>query len=452
MKKLYLILLVLVVNSVICFGSEQIELSSRLGKTISLDSRNYFGLFPDVKDYKSAVLIKDNGINYIEISAENSKEKSKIILSDSAVTTLAYVIDNYEGIISEPAKYKLNGKLVSGLIRINTQFNKKVAPVKIKLRDSTEFSGFILYADSSAIVTTQDSAFRPANRNFKITGYSDIYSISNVDYPIIDGTEIVFLINLKSIQKITLFKNANAIKVAPPEVFKYIAENSIPEVKESYKSLLDFDKLYFKRMSISFDYSYEQFYPNKLQLLSVLTMTNVPMKLTLDKYHTFGVNFDCKLTRFLQIQLSYNLEKIDFYINRDYPTKSFLGNGFGSDLYLKVWTSKKSGFEPQRFFAYLYGGFQLSFYQPYVTNTFSTHCYAISGLEIVSGMKKSYHTGINFKYIINNSSFISLSGFMNYHNDLGIIYYGTYDYDSYITRYIDYIITYGFKIGFGSEF
>ncbi len=439
-------------SAIVCFGAEQIELSSRLGKSISLDTRNYFGLFPDVKDYKSAVLIKNAGYNYFEITAGKLNEKSKIILTDSAVTTLAYVIDNYEGIISEPAQYKLNGKLISGLIRVSTQFNKKAKSVNITLRDSTKFSGFILYADSSNLVTTPDRAYRATSSDFRITPYSDIYSISNVAYPIIDGTEIVFLLNLKSYQKNALFKSVNGIKVVPPEVLKFVDQQQTRDMSKSYESPLDFDNLYFKRMSISLDYSYEQFYPDKLQLLSIIDMTNVPLKLTLDRYYSYGFNFDYKLTKFLKLQLGYSFEKIDFNISQYYQTKSILGNNVNFDLYLKVWSSKKKGFEPQRIYAYLYGGIKVNWYNYNVNTILRNFENPLVDLGIDSEMKKSYHAGINFNYKFNNTNFLSLSGFVNYHKNLGMLFYSNTPEGNCITRYIDYIYSYGFTIGYGAEF
>ncbi|MEI6089375.1 MAG: hypothetical protein WCR42_02895 [bacterium] len=452
MKRLYLILLVFVFNYIICIGSEQIELSSRLGKTISLDSRNYFGLFPDVKDYKSAVLIKNAGYNYFEIIAGKRDEKSKIILSDSAVATLAYVIDNFEGIISEPAKYKLNGKLISGLLRVSTQFNKKAKSVNITLRDSTKFSGFVLYADSSIVVTTPDSAYRQKSGNLRITAYSDIYSISNVGYPIIDGTKTLFIINNNSFKKIAIFKNVAGISVTPPEVLKYISENPILKVKEVYESSLDFNKLYFKRFMVSANFSYQQFSPKKLPLITIPEWRDITKPLIMDRYYSFGFDFAYNITKLLQLQIGYQLQKIDYSLGQDYTTRTILGNGLNLDLYLNVWKNKNMRFEPQRLFAYLYGGIQFDYYDYTVSNTFlgPDNIHGTTGID--AKMRQSYHAGLSCKYNINHHYSINMSGFINYHPGFGTIYYWDGKGYYYITKNIDNIISYGLKIGLGSEF
>lgn len=441
MKKLYLILLVFVFNSIISFGSEQIELSARLGKTISLDSRNYFGLFPDVKDFKSAVLFKDVSINYIEITAGKSEEKSKIILSDSAVSTLAYVIDNFEGIISEPTKYKLNGKLISGLIRISTQFNKKAKPMQITLRDSTKFSGFILYADSSVIVTTPESAYRPASANFKITGFSDIYSISNVDYPIIDGTKAIFVINKESFLKLSLFKNANGIKVAPPEVLKFVKELPIEKNQNLYKSPLDYDKLYFKRIMVSANYSYQLLYKRKFDFKVWNTQPEVTLYLT--NYYSLGFNINYRITGGLSSELGYNYELISYNMGGKIYSAIY-SNTFNFNVAYNFWHSKKNLFEYNQLFTEIQCGVNVHNYKyKYDLMQYKND---IDNKDITANAKFGYLIGARIRYKINKTTNLFFASFINYYNSWGEL--RGYDLTS---ENITNNFGYGISAGFGFE-
>ncbi|MEI6089372.1 MAG: hypothetical protein WCR42_02880 [bacterium] len=441
MKKSYLILLVLVVNSVICFGTEQIELTSRLGESISLDSRNYFGLFPDVKDYKSAVLYKNVGHNYFEISAGKSEVKSKIILSDSAVATLAYVIDNYEGIISEPTNYKLNGKLISGLLRVSTQFNKKAKSVNITLRDSTKFSGFILYADSSNLVTTPDSTYRPKSGNLRITGYYDIYSITNVDYPIIDGTQTLFVINNTSFKKMAIFKNVAGISVTPPEVLKCISANPIPEVKEAYKSSLDFDKLYFKRMMVAVDYTYQLLYKNKYDFI---VGNDIPiLNLYLTHYCSLGLNCNYKISRRMSTEIGYKYELISYKMGNN-VYNALYSNSFNINFGYTIWHSRKNQFEYNQLFSELIGGVSIHNYRnksdktQYVNTLYSKY--------LTGNSKLSYMIGTRMRYKINKTANLLISGFINYYDRWGKL--RLYNMSS---ENIPYNISYGLSAGLGFD-
>lgn len=390
------------------------ELSTRLGKTISLECRNYFGLFPDVKDYKSAVLFKNVGYNYIEITTDKSEEKSKIILSDSAVSTLAYVIDNYEGMISEPLKYKLNGKLISGLIRISTQFNKKAKPVSITLRDSSKFSGFILYADSSIVVTTPDSAYRPTNKNFKITGFSDIYSISNVDYPIIDGTQAIFVINKESFLKLAIFKNVLGIKVTPPEVLNNINERSINKINKIFESDLDFDRIYFKRIIVSAYYSYQLLNKRKFDFKLWNSLPEVTLYLT--NYYSLGFNINYRLTGGLSSELGYNYELISYNMNGK-TYSAIYSNTINFNVLYNFWHSKKNLFEYNQLFTEIQFGVNVHNYEyKYDLMHYKNE---IDSKDITTKAKYGYLIGIRVRYKINESTNLFFTNFINYYTSWG---------------------------------
>lgn len=78
-----------------------IEISERVGDTITIDDRNYFNLFPDINGFQSAVFLRQSdGSLLIEITyRENEQELKKIQeISEPEMRRIGEYIDHYEEI------------------------------------------------------------------------------------------------------------------------------------------------------------------------------------------------------------------------------------------------------------------------------------------------------------------------------------------------------------------
>jgi len=103
-----------------------ISLSDRLGTVISSQARDYFGLFPKIEDFESAVLKQDGVKFYFQIKTKSGEIKKNV--SDSTVQALKLVIENFEKIIntenrkksmSTPEFFWILSKLTQDTSRIN---------------------------------------------------------------------------------------------------------------------------------------------------------------------------------------------------------------------------------------------------------------------------------------------------------------------------------------------
>jgi len=442
MRKMYLILLVFVFNSIICFGSEQIELSSRLGKTITPESRDYFGLFPNVKDFKSAVLIKDSINNYLEITAGKLDIRTTTVISDSSIFALRYVIDNFEKIISNRIKITINPKYAVNYLVIGTKYNNKAKLLRITLEDSTSFQSFIIYSDSNAIVTTPDSIYNPSTSPLRITEYSDIYSISGVSYNIIDRTKEIFVLNLQQFSKYALFTNYNKANVTPPEVLKLINNQTKTNETNYYESKLNFNRLYFKRMMLSVDCSYQILYRSKFGFKVWDYQPEVTLYLT--NYYSLGFNFNYKISRSINAEIGYKYELISYKMS-DKIYNAIYGNTFNLNLLYNLWHSKKNLYEYDQLFADMLCGVNIHDYH-YIKFHNEQYLNQTNSTDLTETSKLSYLFGTRLRYKINTTMNFLLIGFINYYDCWGKV--RIYEMT---TENIPNNFNYGFSFGFGLE-
>ena len=451
MRYFHIITLVIFLSTILCFATEQIELSSRVGITISLESREYFGLFPQITDYKSAILIKDNLTNYFQVNT--SKTEVRIPVSDSSIIAMRFVIDNYEEILRNPRIYKSNPDLLIGLIKVNHKYNRQCKQTKLVMKDKSELSGYILCADSSYLVITPDTVFIPSLSKFQVLNYRDIYSIQNVDYPIIDGTKIIWEENLFSLNEKTLLIRFNDNFNIPPEIKNYISKNPENENINYGTSIMDFENMYQRKFNISLDFSYQWFNLEGLITKSSYLSSFDKNFSSLMSFKTFisgGFNIDYQLLNRVKAQVGYNYEQFEVILTNFSGSNIITANTANFTLYYTLWNSKTYMFQPRQLFVDLFVGAQIHSFKYKDTNLYKViNTYEIfKNEDITRKLRNSYKLGLRMNFKTLYSSNVYLSGFINYHHDYGLIRYA----GTITSRYINFILSYGATFGIGLEF
>jgi hypothetical protein len=437
----------------VCQSAEQIILSPRLGKLITLQSRNYFGLFPQIKSFKSAILYKGINSNYFEVTTDNSTEK--IPVSDSTIIAMAFVIDRFEDIITNPSVYNMNKDLIKGLIRVNTYNNNYSKKVEIVLKDQSKAKGYIIHVDSTFIVLTKSQDYDYKENKFRIIHYSDIYSIQSNKYLIIYYSREIFEEYAYALYDLKLFTNSFYKKATPPEVLEFVKENANQTLLNVPNTVIDFDNIYMRKASLSTDVSYQIFNVSKMIVLPLNMLPQSEYKFSFDDYYSFGLNFDYNITPAIRTQIGYNYETIDFNFKDKSYDRQIKGQTINFNVFYNLWHSKRFRFQELQSFFYVFAGAQMhwyTYYAPYdyiYPPTLFQHL-SDPGLEefdICKEMRMSYKAGISYRLKTAYSNYCFISLFTNYHRNYGLI---NYDNELY-TRNIDYIFSYGFTFGIGLE-
>jgi hypothetical protein len=435
----------------VCQSAEQIILSPRLGKLITLQSRNYFGLFPKIKNYQSAILIQDNSTKFFEVKTDNSTEK--IPVTDSTIIALAFVIDRFEEIITNPNVYGMNKDLIAGLIKISTTYNNKSKKAEIVLKDNSKAKGYIIFVDSTYIVLTKSQDYDHRDNKFRILHYSDIYSILGKSQINIYNFRDLFEFYIKEINELAKFKNANDYNVAPPEVMQFIKDNPFKTVQNDEIPNADLDSPLLRNYLISFETSYQQFNVNNLKVSTLFNneVNNNNYVLSFRNYFSFNTNFEYRLLNSLRFQIGMSLENIAYAYGNDSINGNLESGALNLNLLYTLWHNKTYHYQQKQVFLNIFTGIQLKYYGYSIpTKSIVYMKYdndIINTEEITKGVKQSYKMGLNFSYKYNKSDYLLLSVFANYHSNYGIINFSEY----LTTRYINYILSYGIAIGFAHE-
>lgn len=444
----------LIFSYAICISSETIELSGRVGKTITEKSKEYFGLFPDIEGFISAELKKDNNSNYFLIKSEESE--TELFVSDSTIIALRFLVDNFENILCGKTKFGMNLSLIKGIVKVNTRYNEKICEISALLRDSTVVKGYIIYFTDSLIAITNDIISIHDENNTRIIQYSDIYSIIKAPYPIIDGNQLIFFLNTGYYGETQIFRHTNFISVIPPEIYRYVMKSST-EIKADYQSDIDFDSIYYNRFSITFAAGYQKF---NLQGLLATNIDNIQfpywlknsgkaLAINFENYYLFGIDIGYNISNNLKLELGYRYETFGFYFG-NFQHNYLASNSFNLGLKYTLWKSGRYYFEPSSFFVDFSAGLLYQdFYSGFeIIRRNSKHYNELEGIDIINKPCISYRAGINLRYTMSKAVFIFISGIINYHDFNSVIIYG----NDYCTRYIDYIISYGLTSGFGINF
>jgi|GEM_PF-5153547 len=447
---------ILIISFIFCYSisysTEKIALSTRLDDTIYPEERNYFGLFPNIDDFSCAVLCQDGSTKFFRIKTES--EEYDLPVADSTLLVLKVIIDNFEDILIKKKLLYIDPKILTNFITIYTKINSDLKIINVKLKDSSEYSGYILLSDSHFVIMTKDSIQNRDYNNLQAFHYSEIYSISEIDYPIIDGSKEVFWDDDESLRENSYYVNPQGIHVAPPEVYSFLRKQ-IPENYIAVDSKIDFDDLYKNKFMLSFDISQQVFNLRGIPTIPLYYQgyfKNSEFRpFSFLDYTSIGISIDYLLLNNLLVNIGSNYELIGYNISDGIYYSSINGYTLNFNLAYNFFKTREYNYQPYQFLFDLFLGCQLhKFFYPDESN-FSYKKYwvdsSILDYDISKKMKFSYKFGINIRYKINSLYFWKLSGFVNYHDDYGLII----QKEGISTRYIPYIYSFGISGGFGIE-
>ncbi|MBS1912894.1 MAG: hypothetical protein JST22_12990 [Bacteroidetes bacterium] len=143
--------------SVLCAASlpaqDTLQLSPRLGTVISPLERAYFGLFPNVDRYASALFVGsgDSVKAIIRRSAEPRQEDTVVVLSRTAYAVLGRYVNGFEGRFYRDSA-ESGGASIRGLARPVNLFTVDGPQLTIEVAGGGIVQGVPVYADVSSLV------------------------------------------------------------------------------------------------------------------------------------------------------------------------------------------------------------------------------------------------------------------------------------------------------------
>ncbi len=239
---------------------DTIELSSRLGREISIPERDYFGLFPEIEGFISATLIAGNSGDYFFL-VNTTKGEKQLPVSESSVNELRKVADRFESVIDPNLAgiLAIDYKQAMGWVILETIYNPEAGKLVVKMVNGDELTGTPVYMDNFRLgLFTSDSAYSPdgAKGKILIVNCKDIYSMAGMKYPVINGNPILFRNNFDDVAALSLFTDIDKEEIrTPPEVSALLKEDKNSagsgETAEN-QSLCDiYRKKYFVVFSLS---------------------------------------------------------------------------------------------------------------------------------------------------------------------------------------------------------
>lgn len=128
-------------------------LSQRLGEDIDRDEREYFGLFPEIKDFGGARAFRQStgGVAFfIEYGLPDSGRDTTLIVTAEVAEQLAAFIEHYEPICAR--KYSFDHGSIKELAQLPAAICTTTRPVKVLLQNGGVCTAQILHAQDSALM------------------------------------------------------------------------------------------------------------------------------------------------------------------------------------------------------------------------------------------------------------------------------------------------------------
>lgn len=444
---LTLYLFALIISEGVLFAKE-IELSPRSGKGLTLEARNYFGLFPEINDFRSAALHSEGGKRYFLV--ETGSREIEYPISDSALAGLRELMENFEEFLAGKWKYPRNSKELSGIIKIRTYANDSKKAIRIKLMNNMWVSGYIIHCDSNSIFIIPNNSYDKSAKLYFPISYRDIKSINGMPYPIIEGEKLLFRENLDHIGKLALYQNKDNVNIAPPEIINYKYKNSNLSKEDSSITHRNIDSIYRKRTIIWFDCSYQYFIQRNLLLQSEIGRQSLRNESigykALNGYYSHGLSVTHEISPKTRIKFGAFKENINIGIWEEISGGQLQSEGFILGAHYKLWQSKEFQFMNNQYYLDVFARTEMRRFH-LSSKRFrhlSSNLYDYYNNATTRKYDYSYAGGfcLNYKYY---KVIMSLSGFMNYHNNYGgfnIINLGR-------TRNINYLVSYGASLGVG---
>ncbi len=254
--KIFLVIALLTTFKV-CFAGEITVLSDRTGKEIDLFERNYFLLFPEIDDFYTARLSKneDGSYEFIVSRKQNGNVLPDTIISavEDAIANLKIYIDNYEKIMIYHDSEKYPGLVkqiglepdpISKYIHFTQMIQEPVKLFFITRENDTVYAKLMLAtSDYLAILRYDTWDMDIVKDSLMVFHYSEIGHIGYNGEIEVAGNRGIYDLLLKSLREKDAFIYANDTMFYAPEILTRINEkkkNFVP----SEMPVPDFETLY----------------------------------------------------------------------------------------------------------------------------------------------------------------------------------------------------------------
>ncbi|MBI5325217.1 MAG: hypothetical protein HZB41_08105 [Ignavibacteriae bacterium] len=319
MKSFFQIIIIFIFIISYCVQSAEpnnIELSPRVGTEISKLERDYFGLFPKISGFFSSTLI-DNKVDGKYFLIQTTDGPQEIHVEDNNIRELRKVLENYEKIINNKnqAKIDVDISLIRDLIKVNSIYYSDADKIKISLINGDSLFGQLLYFDDKRVfifLSENEFNYKILEENTRIVHCNEIYSIKEVDYPIIIGNRNIFCNNEQSLTNYLLFRDKNDKINLPPELWGIISKDTIiNEIQnEIYNPI--FDELYqnhfFGSISYNLLFNHMKDIPIYFSSGKLLGIDFVKIR----SQNHYNIEFGYKLMKNLSLSLNYDWGKLIF--------------------------------------------------------------------------------------------------------------------------------------------
>lgn len=141
--------------------STLVPLSARMGDTIDLEERNYFGLFPLYPNFESAKLYQVNETLYrlrLQLMDNGQSSEAVIELDNNRLAAIQHYIDNFESLFDneQSVAWGYVIKVANPVMHIN----RKSPGVEATLVDKSRRRGQLLYIDENVLVLSKEKTLQ----------------------------------------------------------------------------------------------------------------------------------------------------------------------------------------------------------------------------------------------------------------------------------------------------
>ena len=320
----------------------EIELSPRVGSVIDTIERNYFGLFPDIKEFKQAVFLKKSNDSFdlkISYSVENIEKDTILTISDSTFKILNLVVNNYENMYDDenPEIRFINRLKINKFHTANMTYKYNEKLFEIETMNDEKISGSILYIDNEfLLIWTGNEKYRwqDVKENIKVFYYKEIKKIDGAEYELIGGNQNIYKSNFDFLKFYVPFKNLDNNIIITPEINNCIEQYRSEIKTKVFKNPIDY------QMLISSQYS-KLFFAASCGLLSDFSSDlNIvlSMNYNLNKFQKTITN---TFVFWTDVALGFNISErisIDAFFRYLPKFYELYGTGYGFNFHYKFYS------------------------------------------------------------------------------------------------------------------
>lgn len=132
-------------------NASPLHFSDRIGERLDRLTRDYFGILPGVDGFSSAVITGHDDTTVAFIVARRRNGDTTVVMPRGTFAQLRLYVDHFEGLFADDTT-TIDWQALNGFVLPVNPFINKPLELVIRSRSGEEVTGFVLYADSSAIV------------------------------------------------------------------------------------------------------------------------------------------------------------------------------------------------------------------------------------------------------------------------------------------------------------